>query len=111
MAQNADAGQEYTNAEYLQMYRCYVTRGDNCRHAAEEYAVRFPNARHPDHRVIRNVVDSLEETGSVNPRARGRQPVPSLTPVELVNLILAAFSDNENLSTRICALRFLIISN
>ena len=98
-----DAGREYTNAEYLQMYRCYVLRGDDCRRAAEEYAARFPNARHPDHRVIRNIVDSMEESGCVNPRARGRQPVPTITPAKLVNFILAAFSDNENLSARICS--------
>ena len=102
---NNDAWREYTNAEYLQMYRQYVRQGDDSRRAAEDYALSFPNRRHPDHRVIQNVVDSLSDTGCVNPRARERQPVPSITPTELVNLILAAFSDDDRLSTRICALR------
>lgn len=105
MAQN-NAHSDYTNAEYLEMFRSYVRMDDNCRRASANYAILFPNSRHPDHRVIRNVVNSLQQTGCVNPRAQGRQPVPVNTPQELENLIITAFTDDPNLSTRVCAIRF-----
>ena len=72
------AHREYSNAEYTNMFKCYIRQGENFPRAAADYAELFPNLRHPDHRVIRNVVNSIEETGCVNPHSRVRQLINGL---------------------------------
>ena len=99
-----DAHRQYTNAEYINMYKCFIREDENEQRAALEYARLYPNLRHPDYRVIRNVVASMNETGCINPHARERQ-VADNTPPELIRLILGAFEEDPNLSLRICALR------
>ena len=98
------AHRQYTNAEYINMYKCYIREGEDFQEAVLAYALLYPNLRHPDHRVIRNIVRSMDESGCINPHARERQ-VAENTPAELTHLILRAFEEDSNLSLRICALR------
>ena len=106
MAQNNNnaAHRAYSNAEYINMYKCFIRQDEKFPRAAEEYARLYPDIRHPDYRVIRNVVNSMNETGCINPYSQERQFFDN-TPVELVNLIIRSFEEDPNLSLRICALR------
>ena len=97
---------EYTMAQYLEMYHCYVLSDEDIHAAANMYRERNGNAeRFPDYRVIRNLVDRMRNTGSVLPNhAHGRPRVEEDEILEM--LVLRAFRDDQRLSLRKCAARF-----
>ena len=94
------AHRQYTNAEYIIMYKCYIREGENVHRTVSALALLYPNLRQPDHRVIRNIVASMDESGCINPHARERKVVDK-TPAELTHLILRSFEEDPNLSLRI----------
>lgn len=58
---------EYGFSEYADMLLCLGEANGVANEAARVYAVRFPNRRHPDAKVIRRAEQRLRETGQLMP--------------------------------------------
>jgi hypothetical protein len=57
----------FSNEGYLEMAILYGQYDRNAAAAAREYAIRFPDRRHPDNHVILKLLSRIRETGSVMP--------------------------------------------
>lgn len=92
----------YSNHEYVDMYLVFGACAQNAAAASEEYAVRFPNRRHPDANVIRR-----KETGSFQPSGMVDTGRPrSRRTLALEENVLDAVDRNPSVSTRDLARRF-----
>lgn len=79
----------YSNKQYAEMVLLYGQCNRNGREAARQYAIRFPNDKHPSPGVILNVVKRLRETGSVMKHSRPRNLNTHVSKEEILGYALA----------------------
>lgn len=85
---------DYTPLEIVNMIKIIGECHDNYRAAQRLYAVRYPNARHPDRKTMRNLTRRAEQ-GSMTRKRR------KTGPREHVLLgVRAIVTENPNISTR-----------
>lgn len=82
---------DFTAEEYCEMLIIYGECGRNSAVAAEEYANRFPNRRHPKYGVFLRLVNRARNTGSLVPSYKGvaGRPRTTRTPANEEATILA----------------------
>lgn len=61
----------YTPEEYTEMLIMFGEYGRNARETSREYALRFPNRRHPNPQQILHLINRARETGNLVPVRRG----------------------------------------
>jgi hypothetical protein len=66
----------FSNEGYLEMELLYGQCDRNAAAAAREYAIRFPDRRHPDNHVILKLLRRIRKTGSVMPVKKGVDGTP-----------------------------------
>lgn len=93
----------YSSAEYTDIHFMYGVADGNARLAARLYAERFPNRRHPSHKVFVAVHNRLRESGQLkgNMNVTGRPR--SVRNVRFEEAILQQIEENPSTSTRAIA--------
>lgn len=91
----------FSNSELVDMVLMYGEARQNSRLAADMYAERFPQRRHPDRRTFINLVQRARDTANLQPQ-RGREGGPGrpLRVLNQENRILNVIEDDPYISTR-----------
>jgi hypothetical protein len=66
----------FSNEGYFEIAILYGQCNRNAAAAAPEYAIRFPDRRHPDNHVILKLLSRIRETGSIMPVKKGVAGAP-----------------------------------
>lgn len=91
---------EYTFNEYADMYLMFGEQHLNARAAAVEYSLRFPERRHPSHKVFLRLDNRIRTTGNVVPsRPDAGRPRTTRTP-EMEENVLDIFDITPEASCR-----------
>ena len=99
------AHREYSQQEYHGMFEALILSEYDTQIAVQLYRQNNLDLnRYPDYRVIRRLRERMQKVGCLVPNHQygGRY---ARVDQELENLVIAAFTDNMNLSTKVCALR------
>ena len=99
------AHREYSLKEYQGMQYALVLADYHFRFVEHLYRYMYPGLnRYPDYRVFVRLHDRMNRCGCLVPNHQygGRY---ARVDLELENLVLAAFRENSNLSTKVCAVR------
>lgn len=98
--EGADRRRVYSNDELFDIIGVYFECQRNSLAAARQYALRYPNRRHPRRGYIHNLAQTLRQTGSFHPRQPGRLRRNPPAQVEEVRQRVVA---NPHTSTRAIA--------
>ena len=96
-----DNANRFSNSELVDIVLAYGEARQNARLAERIYAERFPQRRHPNHRMFVGITQRLRDTGSLRPnhgRGGGPRQVRNRHIVE--DAILNAVHVDPTISTR-----------
>ncbi|XP_011864749.1 PREDICTED: uncharacterized protein LOC105560328 [Vollenhovia emeryi] len=91
----------FSNAEYRDMHYVYGFCDGNAAEAEREYAIRFPQRKHPRRRVFEAIHGRLGETGILQQHHRGRPRGNVQQEIEVLDIVHA----EPSISTRQIARR------
>lgn len=95
--------EEYSNHELNDMHLVYGKCDCNAMAAARQYAIKYPNRRHPDRGVFERINRSLCDTGTFKQRREGLGAASSTARRD--ERVLQEIENSPNLSTRSAARR------
>jgi len=91
----------YSNADCFDMMMIYGECRQNSRIAAMEYALRYPNRRHPSNGYIHRLAGKLQRTGNFHGKEPGARLRPGRqTPPELIEVVRESVTRTPHTSTR-----------
>jgi hypothetical protein len=96
----------YSTREYHDMIVIFGECRERAALAAEQYAIRYPNRRHPNRNTIRDASVRLRETGCVLPNHLNAGRPHTKRTAEFEENVLDAVQDDSSTSTRAIARLF-----
>jgi len=94
-----DRRRTYTNEELFDMILIYGEFNRNSAKAARQYALRYPDRRHPTRGYIHAVAQVLRRTGSFHPTTRPNGIVRQIPPAR-VDVVRQRITENPHTSIR-----------
>lgn len=90
----------YSEEEKLDIYEIYIANGKNARASLREYVQRFPESRHPSHRIFKYTEQVFRNTKTLINKKR--QKMRAVTTAETQLQVLLYFEEDPKRSIRNC---------